>query len=190
MTAPAAGKGVASTQEPEKLARTRGPPMEREENIISLAGTSAAPGGVAGLLATIDNLSTPIVGTTDVVLTAAQLEEHRRIMLEEAKELEKIRREFEIENREFNMAHGFEAPRHARLEELRGRGKTLNAEIEKEGRSAVSAAPRVTPRPTYDTPVKNMRAARAAIDECATLTSDMLRKQQARAAELLAEAER
>jgi len=190
MTAPAAGKGVAGTQEPEKQARTRGPPMEREENLVSLAGTSAAPGGVAGLQATIDNLSTPVVGTADVVLTTAQLEEHRRVMLEEAKELEKIRREFDIENREFNIAHGFEAPRHVRLEELRGRGKTLNAEIEREGRPAVSAVPRVAPRSTYDTPVKNMRAARAALDECATLTGDMLRKQQARAAELLAEAER
>ena len=74
------------------------------------------------------------------------------------------------------------------MKEVRDRGKGLNAEIEIDGRAQVSKAASVTSagRPKYSTPAKTLRAAEAVIAELPRLTGDALKRQQARANELVA----
>ena len=80
----------------------------------------------------------------------------------------------------------------SRLNEVRDRGRRLNAEIDRDGRARVSRAASVTSagRPKYSTPAKTLRAAEAVIAELPNLTGDALKRQQARANELVAEANR
>jgi hypothetical protein len=117
------------------------------------------------------------------------LEEQRRNILQEAIEVAQIRQEFDITLREYNKAHGFTpiAAQPSRVGEVRNRGRNLNAEMGRDGRSksVVSASIVSADKPKYNTPAKNLRAAQAATAELPSLSGEALRKQQARVNELL-----
>ena len=78
------------------------------------------------------------------------------------------------------------------MKEVRDRGKNLNAEIDRDGRTRGSRTASVASagKPKYSTPTKTLRAAEAVIAGLPRLTGDALRRQQARANELVAMANR
>ena len=137
----------------------------------------------------IEKLAVPVIPSTDVVLTQTQLEEQRQYILQEAIEVARVRQEFDISLHEYNIAHGFTpvANHPSRINDVRNRGKNLNAEIARDGRSKSSMSPSylLDDRPKYSTPAKNLRAAEAAAAELSSLTGEALRKQQIRVNELL-----
>ena len=100
-----------------------------------------------------------------------------------------IRREFGITLREYNQAHGLTpvAARPSRVEEVRKRGKGLNAEIARDGRSSSSKTHSnlSVEKPKYSSPAKTLRAAEAARAELSGLSGEALRRQQDRVNELV-----
>ena len=124
----------------------------------------------------------------------AQLEEHRKAVIREAEELARAKEEYESIVREYNAAQCFTpvAKGPSRINEVRDRGKRLNAEIDRDGRARVSRTASITSAgwPKYSTPAKTLRAAEAVIAELPNLTGDALKRQQARANELVAAANR
>ena len=86
---------------------------------------------------TIEKLATPIAPSADAALAQAQLEEQRQSILQEAIEVARVRQEFDISLREYNKAHGFTpvANHTSRIDEVRNRGRDLNAEIARDGRA-------------------------------------------------------
>jgi len=184
MTAPGAdagGGGAGKLGMPAKATRSRGPPLERTENLAGGAGTTADPATPTVLQAAIDRLKAPVDADAGIALTQAQLQEQRQDILQEAIEVAKVRQEFDITLREYNRAHGFtpvSVERPSRIEELRARGRNLNADIDRAGGENIvmSASYISAARPTYSTPAKNLRAAQAAAAELSSLTGDALRK--------------
>ena len=71
-----------------------------------------------------------------------------------------VRREFGITVREYNQAHVFTpvAARPSRVEDVRKRGKNLNAEIARDGRSSSSKTPSTlsVKKPKYSSPAKTL----------------------------------
>ena len=120
-----AGNPGARTTRSAKL------PLERRENLRDQAGTSNVPVRTAPLDDVIEKLAVPVAIGTDVALTGAELELRRQSLLQEALAVAEIRREFGITLREYNQAHGLTpvAARPSRVEDVRKRGKNLNAEI-------------------------------------------------------------
>jgi hypothetical protein len=131
-----------------------------------------------------------VIPSAELALTQAQLEEQHQQILLEATEITRAKQEFDISLREYNMAHGLTpvANMPSRLGDVRNRGRNLNAEINRDGRSRSGRSIRAmsAERPVYSSPVKNLRAAQAAAAELSSLSGDALRKQQARVSELLA----
>ena len=80
----------------------------------------------------------------------------------------------------------------SRINEVRARGRDLNAEIDRDGRarSARTASHMSAEKPRYSTPGKNLRAAEAAAAELPGLSGDARLKQQDRVNELVAIANR
>ena len=74
------------------------------------------------------------------------------------------------------------------MNEVRDRGKRLNAEIDRDCRTRVSRTANIISagRPKYSTPAKTLRAAEVVIAELPHLSGDALKRQQARANELVA----
>ena len=91
----------------------------------------------------IEKLAVPVASGADAALTAAELELQRQQLHEEAMEIAKIRRNFGISLREYNAAHGLTpvADHPSRIEDVRRRGKGLNAEIARDGRSSSRKTP-------------------------------------------------
>ena len=91
--------------------------------------------------------------------------------------------------REYNKAHGFTpvVARPSRIDDVRARGKNLNAELARDGksRSSRTASHISADRPKYSTPAKNLRAAEAAVAELSSLSGEARRKQQDRINELV-----
>jgi len=192
MTAPGAGAGKGITSDTDaggKSARPTKPPLERTENFAEDAGTSRVLVRPNPLQETIEKLAMPVAPSVDAVLAQDQLEERRQHIHQEAIEVSGIRQELDISMREYNTAHGFTpvAKLPSRIGEVRNRGRNLNDEFARDGRSKsnLSASPMSADRPVYSTPAKNMRAAEAAAVELSSLTGEPLRKQQARVNELL-----
>ena len=75
---------------------------------------------------------------------------------------------------------------------MRARGRDLNAEIDRDGRSgsARTASHMSAEKPRYSTPGKNLRAAEAAAAELPGLSGDARSRQQDRVNELVAIANR
>ena len=73
---------------------------------------------------------------------------------------------------------------------MRKRGKGLNAEIDRDGRSSTSKAPShvSAERPKYSSPAKILRANDAARAELSGLSAEAWRKQQYRVNELVEKA--
>ena len=128
----------------------------------------------------------------NVQLDAEQVEAQRRYLLEEAKKLKMQQRELERSRREQASAMG-----HAPVSRLPGRlrpvgyrGKNLAAELERAGRSGSHLSSVHTPRPVYETPAMNMRAAEAAAAELSGLEGEERERQQQRVNELIRAANR
>ena len=106
----------------------------------------------------------------------------------------RVRREFDIVLLEYNSAHGFTPVANplSRIDEVRARGRDLNAEIARDGRakSSRTASHVSADRPKYSTPGKNLRAAEAAAAELPNLSGDARSRQQDRVNELVAIANR
>jgi hypothetical protein len=140
MTAPdapavgAAGKGVAGDvpPEPEKNKRTACPPMERSEN---LAGTSRVP--AKPLQYVIDRLQESVHAGDDLGHAQAILEEQREALVDEALAMQQVHEDFARDQCEYDAAHGFTpiTNQRSRVEEVKTRGRDLNAEIERDNKS-------------------------------------------------------
>ena len=156
-----AGKPTAKTTRSAKL------PLERTENLLGQAGTSHVPVRPAPLEDMIEKLVVPVATGTDAALTEAELESHRQNLHQEALAMSQIRREFEITFREYNKAHGLTpiATHPSRIEDVRKRGRCLNVEIARDGRSSSSKTPShmSAKKPKYSSRAKTLRAAEAVI---------------------------
>ena len=130
----------------------------------------------------IEKLTTLVAPGADAALAQAEQDEQRKNVLLEAMEVARVRQEFDISLREYNIAHGFTpvANPGSRMDEVRIRGRDLNAEIARDGRakSGRTASNTSAGRPRYNTPAKNLRAAEAAAAELPGLSGEALRKQQ------------
>ena len=88
------------------------------------------------------------------------------------------------------MAHGFTPIVNpvSRMDEVRTRGRDLNAEIARDGRpiSSRTASHVSADKPKYSTPGKNLRAAEVAAAELPSLSGDARHRQQDRVNELVA----
>ena len=184
MTAPDVGAGVATAGDADtgtRSTRTARPPLERPQNRMAQAGTSGVPVTPSPLQDVIEKLATPVAPSADAALTQVELEEQRQSILLEAREVaRRVRQEFDISMREYNSAHGFTPVANpvSRIEEVRARGRDLNAEIDRDGRarSARTASHVSAEKPRYSTPGKNLRAAEAAAAELPGLSGDARRR--------------
>ena len=108
MTALGAGVGKATAGDADpgtKSTRTGRPPLERPQKLT--ASTSSVPVTPSPLQDVIEKLATPVAPSAYVALTQAELEEQRQSVLLEAREVARVRQEFDISMREYNSAHGF-----------------------------------------------------------------------------------
>src|SRR3954454_15053526 len=90
--------------------------------------------------------------------------------------------------REYKTANGIKPVNTGpgRIDDVRARGKRLNGELAKDGKTTSASSSLVAvEKPVYTTPAMNMRAAETAIAELSNLTGEALRKQQARVQELV-----
>jgi hypothetical protein len=177
----AVGRELVTPDAPRrgKGRKERGPPLERH-----LGSTSANPFHVS-----MEILKKPLQADADPEKAKEELEKTRQQMLAQATELNKMRQDWERTNREYTRANSL-APspfRRTATGELLIHGINLNPQFvptDSEG-SEVSIR---EPRPCYNTPAKNMRAAEVAAAECLALTGDELKKQIFRVIELTHEA--
>ncbi|KAM0923579.1 hypothetical protein ACQ4PT_005449 [Festuca glaucescens] len=182
-----AGKGAAEDGTGRtKSGRTAKPPTERDEVI---AGTSTAPPAATPLQAAMSVLATPIAHNADVAATQADLEAQRQTLLTGAADVIRAQQELNLTLREYNAAHGFASvsANSARVAGNRLRGRNLDQDLRREVLSGKSASVSLGPveKPKYSSPDKTLKAARAAVEACDSLSGDALAKQQARVKELL-----
>ena len=125
--------------------------------------------------------------TADPAQARARLEEDRLLVIREAEIVANARAEYNSIVLEFNAAQCFtpvdKGP--GRMKEVRERGKRLHEEIDS-ARATKATSVTSAGRPKYSTPAKTLRAAEAVIAELPKLTGDALKRQQARANELVA----
>jgi hypothetical protein len=135
--------------------------------------------------AAITDLRAPLDLTADPIKLSEDLERTRRNLLKEAIGVEDIRRRILSTLHEYNTAQGYtpagDGPSRAR--QVHQRGRELGAELNQAVPSA--KLPRVIAKPTYNTPTKNLRAARYITSKLAGLQGKDLREKQARLQELL-----
>jgi hypothetical protein len=190
-SADGAGKGAAADVPPEQRPkRSARPPLERAKN---LAGTSGVSARDQPLIPIINWLLEPVWSGDDLEQAKEVLEGMRQVLVSEALAMPQERERFNRELREYEAAQGFTpvVTRPSRIEEVRTRGRDLNAELDKDTRarahSATSTVP-ACPKVIYSSPVKNLRAAAEVAKELSSLTGEALREQQARLNQLLSEA--
>jgi hypothetical protein len=185
--AAAAAAAGASPPEPSKVKRSARPPLERAEN---LAGTSAVPARGQVLLPIIDRLLEPVRSGDDLEQIREVLEGSRQALIDEALTMHQERERFNRQLHEYEAAHGFTPviTRPSRIEEVRTRGRDLNAEIGKDARDKSHNATSTLPKVIYSSPVKNLRAAAEVAKDLSCLSGEALREQQARLNQLLSEA--
>jgi chorismate mutase len=107
--------------------------------------------------------------------------------------MQQERDNFNRDLREYEAAQGFTPVinRCSQVDEVRARGRDLNAELEKDNRTkANSVVSNVSARNKlkYSSPAKNLRAAAKIAKELHVLSSEALRDQQAQLNELLSKA--
>ena len=115
----------------------------------------------------------------DPALAEKILDDGRQRLLRGAEELQRNKTQFDMEQREYSIAHGFTPiDRPSRAEELHARGKNLTRALDRDGvESEHSASYLTAPKPVYSTPAKYFRAAEVAAAELPRLTGDMLLRQ-------------
>jgi hypothetical protein len=161
--------------------------LERAEN---LAGTSGVPGRGEVLLPIIDRLLEPVRSGVDPEQTREVLEGSRQALVDEALAMNQERERFNRQLREYEAAHDFTpvVVRPSRVEEVRTRGRNLNAELGKDARDKSHTATSTVPKIVYSSPVKNLRAAAEVAKDLSCLSGEALHEQQARLNQLLSEA--
>jgi hypothetical protein len=191
LSADGAGKGAAADVPPEQRPkRSARPPLERVENLAITFDMSARD---QPLIPIINRLLEPVRSGDDPEQAKEVLEGTRQALIGEALAMHQERERFNRELREYEAAQGFTpvVTRPSRIEEVRTRGRDLNAELDKNTRarahSATSTVP-ARPKVIYSSPVKNLRAAAEVVKELSSLSSEALREQQARLNQLLSKA--
>jgi hypothetical protein len=133
----------------------------------------------------IMELHAPLDLTADHAKIAKDLEQARLTFLDKAVGIEDTRRRVNSMLHEFNTAQGYtpagDGPSRAR--QVRQRGRDLGTELNRAAPSARS--PPVIAKPTYSTPMKNLRVARYISSDLAGLQGEELREKQAWLQELL-----
>ncbi|KAK1653369.1 hypothetical protein QYE76_071174 [Lolium multiflorum] len=173
------GAGRAASTRPAK------PPLERD---AGAAGASSAPPETP-LQAAMNVLETPISQNIDPAAAQAQLEATRKTLLSGGANILQVQRELNLTLREYNDAHGFASvsAHAARLLENRLKARNLDQDLRKEihaGKST-SASVSIVEKPKYSSPDKTIKAAKAAMEMCDSLSGEALAKQQDRVRELL-----
>ena len=107
MTSPVVtARGLAAEAEAgSKSTRTAHPPLEKPENCAAHAGASAVPVVPSPLQDVIEKLATPVAPSADAALAQAELDEQRKSILQEAIEVARVRRDFDISLHDYNSAH-------------------------------------------------------------------------------------
>jgi hypothetical protein len=121
------------------------------------------------------------------------LDQHRQALVDECLAMQVERDNFNRDLLEYEAGQGFTpiTIQRSPVEEVRTRGRDLNAELEKDTRTrAHSTTSNVSagPKPKYSSPVKNLRAAAEVAKELPALSGEALRDQQARLNHLLSKA--
>jgi hypothetical protein len=144
------------------------PPLERE--VLDVA---------------IMDLRAPLDLTADPAKISEDLERMRRNLLKEAVDIEDTHRRVHSMIQEYNTAHGFTLARDgpSRVGQVRQQGRELGAELNQASPSA--KLPPIITKPTYSTPMKNLRAACYITSELGGLQGEDLREKQAQIQELL-----
>jgi hypothetical protein len=186
-----ASKAVAGDVPPEveRMKRLARPPLERAENLASTSSVSAKE---LPMQHVINRLLEPVQSGDDPEQAKEILEQQRQALIEEALAMQQERDNFNQDLHEYEAAQGFTpiTNRRSRVEEVRARGRDLNAELEKDNRTkANSAVCNVSARNKlkYSSPAKNLRAIAAVTKKLPVLSGEALREQQARLNELLSE---
>ena len=125
-------------------------------------------------------LATPIAQNIDPAAAQAELEAQRQKMLESGKDIVRAQRELNLTVREYNAAHGFASvsAHAARMPENRLKARNLDQDLRKEihaGKST-SASVSIVEKPKYSSPDKTIKAAKAAVELCESLSGDALAK--------------
>lgn len=185
----AAGKGEAG-KTAAKIVRSAKPVLEKPgSKDRDQAGTSEMPIRPSPLEVVIEKLAMPVVTGADPALAQAELEQQREELHREALAMDKMRKEFDRDLREYHGAHGFTpiSRRPSRIDAVRQRGKGLGAEIDRDGRSATSrTASHVSAvKPQYSSPAKTLKAAEIARQELSSMTREAKQRQQDRVNELV-----
>ncbi|KAK1670916.1 hypothetical protein QYE76_059075 [Lolium multiflorum] len=188
MVTGAVGAGKEAVDEGAgRAASTRAakPPLERD---AGAAGASSAPPATP-LQAAMNVLATPIAQNIDPAAAQAELEAQRQKLLANGADIVRAQRELNLTLREYNAAHGFASvsAHAARIPENRLKARNLDHDLRKEvlaGKST-SASVSIVEKPKYSSPDKTIKAAKAAVELCESLSGDALAKQQERVRELL-----
>ncbi|KAK1650549.1 hypothetical protein QYE76_068354 [Lolium multiflorum] len=118
-----------------------------------------------------------------------ELEATRKALLTGGADIIRAQRELNLTLREYNAAHGFASvsAHAARMPENRLKARNLDQDLRREvltGKSA-SVSVSIVEKPKYSSPDKTIKAAKAAVELCESLSGDELAKQQERVKELL-----
>jgi hypothetical protein len=129
----------------------------------------------------INQLLEPVQSSDDPEQTKEILVEQRQALVDECLAMQQGRDNFNRDLREYEVAQGFTPVInwHSRVDEVRARGRDLNAELEKDNRTkANSAVSNVSARnkPKYSSPAKNLRAAAAVAKELHVLSGFIVRE--------------
>jgi hypothetical protein len=135
--------------------------------------------------AAITDLRAPLDISADPVKVSEDLEWTRLNLLKEAVDVDDTCRRVLSTINEYNVAHGFTPARDgpSRAGQVHQRGRELGAELNQASPSA--KLPPIINKPTYNTPTKNLRAARYITSELDGLQGEDLQEKQARIQELL-----
>jgi len=119
----------------------------------------------------IDELLTPVEPGDDPAEATSKVEAARESFLKEARGLASAKHQMESTMREYHCTHGFTPASNepSRQGHVQRHGGELVARLERDGEPV---RPPYLARPTYNTPIKNLRAARAAADVFPNLESE------------------
>jgi hypothetical protein len=107
--------------------------------------------------------------------------------------MQQVHEDFTRDQREYDAAHGFTPiiNRCSRVEDIKTRGRDLNAKIKRDNisrsRNAASYVSAID-KPKYSTSIKNLRAAAAVAKELPALSGEALLQHQSHLNDLLSEA--
>jgi hypothetical protein len=165
----------------ERTKRLACPSLERVEN---LAGTSSMSARELPLQPIINRLLELVWSGDDPEQAKEILELQCQALIDECMAMQQERDNFNRDLREYEAAQGFTPVinRRSRVDEVRARGRDLNAKLEKDNKTKVnSVVSNVSAcnKPNYSSPAKNLRAAAKVAKELPVLSGEALRDQQA-----------